>query len=204
MHPDMFPEQPPEPQANSPDPPEKRVQRLTAANALTLLRLLFAPACAWFTLEGRDVEAVIVFGVAIATDLADGPLARKRGQSSAFGALLDHGTDATFVIMGVSALVCLGLAPIALPPLIALAFAQYTLDSRALEGQQLRASALGRWNGIFYFVLLGTPIIRNVLGWTWPQDESILLLGWLLVISTVVSMADRLLALRRVRVGRGG
>ena len=86
-----------------------------------------------------------------------------------------------------------------LPLLIALAFIQYTLDSRALEGQQLRASALGRWNGIFYFVFLGTPIIRSTLGWSWPGNEFILALGWLLLLSTSVSMADRLFALRRVR-----
>lgn len=173
--------------------------KVTAANALTLVRLLAAPVCAYLILEGRDVEAVAIFALAIATDFADGPLARKWGQSSAFGALLDHGTDATFVVLGVSALVCRGLAPIALPPMIALAFIQYTLDSRALEGQQLRASALGRWNGIFYFVFLGTPIVRNSLGWSRPGNEIILLLGWLLLVSTSASMADRMLALRRLR-----
>lgn len=192
-------------QQNSPPPagpdsaPRVRVRRLTAANALTLLRLVAAPVCAYLITSGRDVEATIVFALAIVTDFADGPLARKRGQSSAFGALLDHGTDATFVVMGVSALVYRGLAPMLLPLLIALAFIQYTLDSRALEGQQLRASALGRWNGIFYFVFLGTPIIRSTLGWSWPGNEIILALGWLLLLSTSVSMADRLFALRRVR-----
>lgn len=193
--------------SQSPDPPtdlgsesRARFQRFTVANALTLMRLIAAPVCGYFVFEGRDVEAVIVFAFAIATDFADGPLARKWGQSSAFGALLDHGTDATFVVMGVSALVCRGLAPTALPPLIALAFVQYTLDSRALEGRQLRASALGKWNGILYFVFLGTPIIRNTLGWSWPDDGIILLLGWLLLGSTVLSMVDRLLALRQAQV----
>ena len=48
------------------------------------------------------------------------------------------------------------MAPLVLPGLVAAAFVQYTLDSRALAGQRLRASALGRWNGIAYFVLLAT------------------------------------------------
>jgi phosphatidylglycerophosphate synthase len=179
--------------------PRATDRRLTAANAVTLMRLLAAPVCAYFIFEGRDLEATIVLALAIVTDFADGPLARKRGQSSAFGALLDHGTDATFVVMGVSALVYRGLAPVVLPPLIALAFIQYTLDSRALEGRELRASALGRWNGILYFVFLGTPIIRNTLGWSWPGNGIILALGWLLLMSTSISMVDRLLALRQVR-----
>lgn len=173
--------------------------RLTLANALTTLRLLAAPLCGFLILSGQDAYAVAVFFFAIATDLADGPIARKRGQSSAFGALLDHGTDATFVVLGISALAARGLAPVLLPPLITFAFLQYTLDSRALVGERLRASSLGRWNGILYFALLGTPIIRNTIGWTLPSDGVIIVLGWLLLASTVVSIGDRLLALRKSR-----
>lgn len=178
---------------------ERRMPRFTLANGFTMLRLFAAPLCAYLVLESRDVEAVVVFALAIATDFADGPLARRRGESSAFGALLDHGTDATFVVLGISALACRELAPVALPPLIAFAFIQYTLDSKALAGQELRASVLGRWNGILYFALLGTPIIRNVLGWSWPTDSVVRTLGWLLVVSTLTSMGDRLLALVRSR-----
>ncbi len=192
----------------SPDPPAQKpptvqtpAARITAANALTLLRLFAAPICGFFVFEGRDLEALIVFTLAIATDFADGPMARRYGEASAFGALLDHGTDATFVTLGLAALVSRGLVPAALPPLIALAFIQYALDSRALQGQRLRASVLGRWNGVLYFVLLGTPIIRNSLAWSWPEDSTILLLGWLLLASTAASMADRLLALRRAQKG---
>lgn len=191
---------------DSPEPPVDSVNdarsgptRLTAANALTSLRLIAAPVCSCMIVAGRDFEAVLVFFFAIATDFADGPLARKRGESSPFGALLDHATDATFVVLGIGALVMRGFAPVVLPFLIALAFVQYTLDSRALAGEYLRASALGRWNGIFYFVLLGTPIIRNTIGWSWPGDGLIALMGWLLVMSTAVSMADRTVALRRSR-----
>ncbi|MBW2391280.1 MAG: CDP-alcohol phosphatidyltransferase family protein [Deltaproteobacteria bacterium] len=174
---------------------------ISAANALTLTRLLATPVCGYLVLEARDLEAVMVFALAVATDFADGPMARKFGGSSAFGALLDHGTDALFVIVGLAALVSRGFVPALLPPLIGLAFIQYTLDSQALAGQRLRASALGRWNGILYFVLLGTPIIRNSLGWSRPSDATILLLGWLLLAATAASMVDRLLALRRARNG---
>ena len=190
---------------SSPEPPLEEnatanaaVARFTMANALTSLRLIAAPICSCMVFAGRDVEATLIFLFAIATDFADGPLARKRGESSPFGALFDHGTDATFVVLGIGALVSRGFAPAVLPLLVALAFIQYALDSRALAGMHLRASVLGRWNGIFYFVLLGTPIIRNTLGWSWPGDSFILAIGWVLVVSTAVSMADRLLALRRV------
>ena len=190
--------------SNSPEPARDRnaaiSTRLTAANALTSLRLIAAPVCSCMVFAERDVEAMLVFLFAIATDFADGPLARKRGESSPFGALFDHATDATFVVLGIGALVTRDLAPPLLPLLIAVAFVQYTLDSRALAGEHLRASALGRWNGIFYFVLLGTPIIRNTVGGAWPNDGLIVMMGWLLVASTAASMVDRLLALRQTRV----
>jgi phosphatidylglycerophosphate synthase len=194
-------QQPPNSRTEDPTPTEPGASRVTAANALTAVRLLAAPVCGYLIVEARDFEAVVVFALAIATDFADGPLARKYGSSSAFGALLDHGTDAWFVIVGLAALVGRGFVPAVLPPLIGLAFIQYTLDSRALAGQRLRASVLGRWNGILYFVLLGTPIIRNSLGWSWPGDAAIVILGWLLFASTAASMGDRLLALRRAQNG---
>ena len=90
------------------------------------------------------------------------------------------------------------LAPLALLCLVLLAFAQYALDSRALAGASLRASRLGRWNGIAYFVLLGIPVIRDLLGLAWPGDGWVVALGWGLVASTVVSMGNRALALLRL------
>jgi hypothetical protein len=86
-----------------------------------------------------------------------------------------------------------------LPAAVALAFLQYTLDSRALQGAPLRASALGRWNGIAYFVPIGTVVVRDALGLRWPPAGLVLGLGWLLVATTLLSMADRALALRRAR-----
>ena len=79
------------------------------------------------------------------------------------------------------------------------AFAQYALDSRALAGRPLRASALGRWNGIAYFVLLGIPVVRDGLAIGWPPDALVRVLGWALVATTCASILDRLVALARAR-----
>ncbi|MEJ2130507.1 MAG: hypothetical protein P8Y95_02525, partial [Gammaproteobacteria bacterium] len=86
-----------------------------------------------------------------------------------------------------------------LPVLVLVSFAQYVLDSRALAGQPLRASPLGRWNGIGYFVVAGAAIVRYALDLPWPPAQWILAAGWLLVVSTVLSMADRGYALLRAR-----
>lgn len=70
---------------------------LTAANQLTLLRLLLVPVFALCILYGRPGWALIVFAVAGATDLLDGLIARRTGQMTALGAWLDPMADKLLV-----------------------------------------------------------------------------------------------------------
>jgi phosphatidylglycerophosphate synthase len=176
---------------------------LTPANALTLSRLLSAPLLAVALLADQHGAAGLLFALAVASDLADGPLARRRGEASALGGLLDHASDASFVTAGLGALALGGHVTPLLPALIAIAFVQYALDSRALSGRRLRASRLGRWNGIAYFVALGIPVVRDALGLTWPGPLLVHAVAWLLVLATLASIADRMLAALESRGARG-
>jgi phosphatidylglycerophosphate synthase len=169
----------------------------TLANGLTLVRLLLAPALAASLARNQAVPALVVFATAIATDLVDGRVARLRGEVTPFGGFFDHVTDAIFVATGLLVLALRGIVPLALPILLLMAFLQYSVDSRVVAGRPLRASRLGRWNGIAYFVVLGTPIIRDGLGLTFPDDALVGWIGVALVVSTLASMADRALALLR-------
>ena len=171
---------------------------LTWANALTGVRLLAAPTLAAAVLGGRPGLATLLFAAAVATDFADGRVARRFGQVSPLGGLVDHGVDAIFVTLGTAALAALGLLPAALPPLIALAFLQYALDSRSLSARGLHASPLGRVNGIAYYVIVAVPIVRDTLGLAWPGAALVRGLGWALVVTTLLSMLDRL----RLLLGR--
>lgn len=170
---------------------------LTWANGLTLLRLLSAPATAMAIVGEAHACALALFCFAVLSDLADGPIARRRGEVSVFGGLFDHTSDAIYVATGLAACAWHGLVPVALPALVLTSFAQYALDSRALAGRPLRASFIGRWNGVAYFVLLGVPVVSDGLALAWPPDAWVLWAGWLLVGSTVVSMVDRGVALLR-------
>jgi cardiolipin synthase len=163
----------------------------TRANALSAARLAAAGPLACAVAAGQARLALALFAAAVVTDLLDGRVARRFGESSAVGGLLDHGADAATVACGLAALAWRGVVPAPLPPLIVLAFAQYALDSRALAGHRLRASALGRANGIAYFVLLGTPLVRDALGLAAPGPVLVRGLGWLLVATTLLSAADR-------------
>jgi phosphatidylglycerophosphate synthase len=177
---------------------------VTRANALSLARAFSAPFLALGVAAGADTWAAAAFAFAVVTDFADGRLARRYNEASPMGGLLDHTADACFVTVGLAALARAGRVPWALPVLVMAAFLQYVLDSRAGTDRPLRASTLGRWNGIAYFVALGVPVVRDGLGLAWPPDALVLALAWTLVATTLVSMGDRLLAARRSPVRHPG
>lgn len=66
---------------------------LTAANQLTFLRLLLVPVFALCMLYGMPGWALLTFLVAGVTDLFDGVIARRSGQSTTLGAWLDPMAD---------------------------------------------------------------------------------------------------------------
>jgi len=171
----------------------------TRANALSALRLGAAAPLAWAVAAGHAQLAALLYALAVATDLLDGRVARRFREASAFGGLLDHGADALTVVCGLGALAWRGAVPALLPAVVALAFLQYALDSGALAGRRLRASALGRANGIAYFILLGLPLARDALGLAAPGAGIVRALAWTLVATTLVSSADRALAFARAR-----
>jgi len=177
--------------------------RLTTADSLTWLRLLAAPPFVLAVRDGSPLLASSIFALAAASDFADGRVARARGQSSPRGGFLDHAVDAVFVSAGAAALASVGVLPVLLAPLIALAFLQYAFDSRLMRSRGLRASALGRWNGIAYYVIVAVPVVRDALGLGWPGAGLVRALGWALVASTLLSISDRLLLLARARGSSG-
>ena len=150
---------------------------------------------AWAISIGAWRLAGGIFVLAVVSDILDGVVARRLDESSPLGGLLDHASDACFVTVALATLAFIGLAPAWLPLLVAASFIQYVLDSKALAGRQLRASMIGRNNGVAYFVAVGIPVIGNALDLDWPPVEWVLGFGWLLVATTVVSMLDRLRAL---------
>jgi phosphatidylglycerophosphate synthase len=171
---------------------QRRRRWLTWANGLTASRLVTAPLLALAILRGAHGVALVIFVAAVLTDFLDGRVARRTGEASSLGGVLDHATDAIFVTAGTGALGCTGEVPQILPWLIAAAFVQYVLDSRIAAGRSLRTSVLGRWNGVSYFVLLGIPVVRDGLGLAWPGAPLVNAIGWALVASTLISMAHRL------------
>jgi len=172
------------------------------ANVLTGLRLILAlPVALTFAYPGAlaPEPLVALILLAIASDLADGPAARRFGTASSAGMLFDHGTDFFFVTSALFAIAFSGKISVLLPCLIVLAFSQYVLDSYFLFRQKsLRMSLLGRWNGVFYFAPLMLFAAADSTAKFGAFSSALSLAGtgvvWALCASTAASIVDRGLA----------
>ena len=176
------------------------------ANALTAARVVLAVPFAFLMARADAWSAALaglVLAAAIVTDLLDGLLARRRGTATAGGRVFDHTADCLFVTSGLAAGAFRGVFPWVLAILVAAAFTQYVVDSYwGHRGRALRTSALGRWNGILYFAPLGVDVLAR-LGLQ-ALGPVVAVLAWALVVSTVISMGERLWALRLAwRTARG-
>jgi cardiolipin synthase len=74
----------------------------TLANALTISRLILVGPLAALAFDGMWTAAAVVYGVGLATDVADGIVARRYNQQSLFGTLMDPVADiaSTAVLFG--------------------------------------------------------------------------------------------------------
>lgn len=165
------------------------------ANALTSVRLLLVVPFALYMAPGDERSAtfaLVVWVAALITDFLDGPIARRRGTVTAWSGTFDHTSDFLFVTSGLFAGALRGAFPWILPILVTAAFAQYVIDSYWIHRHtKLRGSKLGRYNGILYFV----PSLLDILGRMGLHflDPLFRILVWLLVLSTVISMGQRLM-----------
>jgi CDP-diacylglycerol--glycerol-3-phosphate 3-phosphatidyltransferase len=88
--------------------------RLNLPNALTLSRIFLVPFLVVVLLtkfDGREIVGLIIFLTATATDFLDGWLARRRGEITTLGTLLDPIADKLLISAAFISLVELGLAP---------------------------------------------------------------------------------------------
>lgn len=171
------------------------------ANGLTGLRLVLVAPTAWAFAHPESWPAwwlLALLLIAIATDMIDGMVARRSGTASPAGQLFDHGTDCLFVTAALAGAAYAGGVPWLLPPLVALAFGQYVVDSRWLHRERrLRGSLIGRWNGIFYFLpllILAAARLETLVEVAPTLAAAAYWLAWLLVASTLISMIDRAVA----------
>ncbi|MEJ1230247.1 MAG: CDP-alcohol phosphatidyltransferase family protein [Galbitalea sp.] len=79
------------------DHPQVSSRILTIPNFLSFIRLALVPVFLIFIIVGADFAALIVLVVSSVTDYFDGAIARRFGQVSRLGQLLDPAADRLFI-----------------------------------------------------------------------------------------------------------
>lgn len=87
---------------------------LTLPNVISALRLVLVPVFATLLLQGHDVWGLAVLAVSGASDWLDGVLARRLGQQSRLGELLDPAADRLFILVTLVVLTVRDVVPLAL------------------------------------------------------------------------------------------
>ncbi|WP_258727070.1 CDP-alcohol phosphatidyltransferase family protein [Cellulomonas sp. NS3] len=84
---------------------------LTVPNVISLVRLVLVPVFAVLIAVGNDGWALVVLAVSGASDWLDGVLARRLGQVSKLGQMLDPAADRLFILVTLLGLAWRDLVP---------------------------------------------------------------------------------------------
>lgn len=167
-------------------------------NTLTILRIFFVPLLVVVLLTRQPnvdlfgvsipyvIWGVLILLAAAATDWADGFVARRRGQETTLGILLDPIADKLLISAAFISLVQLGQVP-AWMVVIIIGREFTVLGLRTIasaEGFTIQASTLGKTKMVFQVLAACAVILVAKLEFLKPWALGLL---WLVVISAVLS-----------------
>ena len=166
---------------------------MTSANQLTLLRILSVPVFLALVVSGAVGTALLVFLLAGTTDLLDGLIARKFGQRTSLGRLLDPLADK---LLMVGALVVLALENPALevqiPQWLTLSVVTRdlllgigALSTYVFTGtKSFPPSILGKLSTLAQFTTILAVLVDNLVPWRMPFHSSLFGLTALLTVGS--------------------
>ena len=165
-------------------------------NKLTIFRVILVIPFVALMLNGYDLWAVAVFIIASLTDLLDGKIARKYNLITDFGKFMDPLADKLLVCAAMICLVEMGRLP---------AWMEIVIISREfiISGFRLVASDIGvviaaSYWGKFKTTFQMLMIIVLILNLGGVFDMIGLVLTWIALILTVVSLIDYLVKNKQV------
>jgi cardiolipin synthase len=96
---------------SDPEGPVISERILTVPNALSALRIALVPVFLVLVLTGLDLAALVIIVVSSVTDYLDGIIARRFGQITKLGQVLDPAADRLFIFAAVIALAVREVVP---------------------------------------------------------------------------------------------
>ncbi|MGH7730900.1 MAG: CDP-alcohol phosphatidyltransferase family protein [Candidatus Eiseniibacteriota bacterium] len=145
--------------------------RLSALNipvTLTLVRAVLVPGLALFLIEGHLLAALIVYGLASLTDVADGWIARRWDQVTRLGTVLDPQVDIVFTLGLLFALAQAHVVPDWVFGLAVLRYAILLVGGACLYlfvgPVRIYPTLFGRLTGVVMTALIATLLLVHTLG----------------------------------------
>ena len=165
-------------------------------NKLTIFRVILVIPFVALMLNGYDLWAVAVFIIASLTDLLDGKIARKYNLITDFGKFMDPLADKLLVCAAMICLVEMGRLPAWM--VIVIISREFIISGFRLvasdNGVVIAASYWGKFKTTFQMLMI-IVLILNLGG---VFDMIGLVLTWIALILTVVSLIDYLVKNKHV------
>ncbi len=171
---------------------------LNVPNTLTLFRIFLVPFLVVVLLtkfEGKEIWGVGIFLVAAATDVLDGYLARKRGEVTSLGILLDPIADKLLTSAAFISLVPAGIVPAwMVVVIVGREFAMSDLRSVASsQGLIIAATVWGKFKMGSQVIAISLLILGDKLE-DYSGYRGLAILGhvalWVVVLLAVLSLLD--------------
>jgi cardiolipin synthase len=151
----------------------------TVPNLISLTRILLIPVFCWLILnEDSTTAGILVFAGVVATDWVDGTIARRTGQVSEVGKILDPVADRLAIASGLIALMVRGAFPVWAGVLIlARDLAVLVVGSVVLIRRGVRVDVRAIGKVATFSLMIAVPSISwGNLGY--PLAELALACGW--------------------------
>jgi len=152
---------------------------VTVPNLISLIRLLMIPAFVWLLAhEGTEVWGFVLLGLVLATDWVDGYIARRTGQVSEFGKVLDPVSDRVAIAAALITFVVVDALPLwAAALVIARDIFVLLVGAIALLARRIRIDV--RWMGkVATFDLMWAIPAIAWGGLNLPLSHAALACGW--------------------------
>ncbi|WP_025270061.1 CDP-alcohol phosphatidyltransferase family protein [Hippea sp. KM1] len=134
---------------------------INTANAITIFRIILVLPITLLLIEGLFGWAVWLFGVAAASDIIDGFIARRFNQATKLGAILDPLADKlllnyTFLVLSIKGLIPLFLLSVVLFKDLTLITGSVieVLSAKSIKNLKIKASIWGKVSTFFQVVVV--------------------------------------------------
>lgn len=160
------------------DRPPASSRVLTVPNLISAFRIALIPVF-WTLIVDPDTTAwgIVLFGVVVATDWVDGTIARRTGQVSELGKVLDPVADRAAIAAGLIALIVRGAFPLWAGALILARDVAVLVAGAVLVAKGLRIDV--RWIGkvATFALMIAIPAVSWGTLDLWPAAAA-LAVGW--------------------------